>query len=233
MMPDPAKRVFLLLRPRETRFGSYRIGMARWGVPIVSCVLAGCGSAQLAAEPATVPTAEATPEDAESYKLDPSTLTVEADVQAGANHTLRFKANGQLVVSPAHPLATSLSIDIDATSAEATLGIVSDVAKSDDFLSVAAYPTAQIVSQAVAKDPTGKTMLYGSISLHGSTHVVRIPLNIVVDGCKVDVSSEFGLNRHEYHVDSSGSIDGLVGDTVTVRIRAHPKRKNASCVAAK
>jgi polyisoprenoid-binding protein YceI len=207
--------------------------MGRWGVALISCFLSGCGSAQLAAEPATVPTAEAMPEDAESYTLDPSTLTVETDVQAGASYTLRFKAKGQLVVSPRHPLATSVSVDIDTTSAESSLGIVADVAKSDDFLSVAMYPSAQFVSQAVAKDPAGKIVLYGSISLHGSTHVVRVPVRVVVDGCNVDVSSEFGLNRHEYHVDSAGSIDGIVGDTVTVRIRAHPKRKNASCVAAK
>jgi polyisoprenoid-binding protein YceI len=179
--------------------------------------------------PKTVPAAEPEQDDAETYELGPSTLSVEAEFQAMGEQTLRFHAKGQLIVSPTQPLATSVKIDVDTKSADGSMGIVTDMAKSDDFLAVETYPTAGLTSRSIAKDATGATVLYGEITLHGSTRVVEVPVSVVIEGCKVDVASEFGINRHDYHIDSDRPIDGIVSDTFVVRFHAHPVRNATAC----
>jgi polyisoprenoid-binding protein YceI len=185
-------------------------------------------SAPLAAEASHVPTAQTVDADAETYALDASTMTVEADVQAMTVDTLHFKATGQLVISPRNLLATTLDLTIDVTSANAAVGVVADIGKSNKFLDAVTYPTARFSSRALTQTADSATEIFGQVMMHGTTKTIRVPVTVTVDSCKVDVATSFAFNRHDYHIDSDGSIDGLVGNSVVLRIDAHPPRQSRS-----
>ncbi|MFO0614539.1 MAG: YceI family protein [Polyangiaceae bacterium] len=190
--------------------------------------LTGCGAA---APPASVvdavPTAVTPEGDAETIGLDPTNTKVEVEVTAVMSHTVRFKSTGSLTISPKNVVASSVDLVIDTTSASASMGMVEDMAKSEDFLAVATYPTATFRSQSLAKAPDDKLDLFGELSLHGTTKMLKVPAAVAIDPCEVKVQTEFTLDRHAYHVESSNSIDGSVGDEILVRIDVHAKRPSA------
>ncbi len=215
-------------RARAARFFSALL------VALSAGALAGCGSAPLAETPAKLPEARALGPDAETYTLDGTEVSLEADVHAMTDHTIRFGAiAGTFGVTPSDPLSSNVDVTVQTGSASATLGVVADVAKSGDFLDVGAYPTARFVSRAFekAKGAPGKIDLVGELELHGTKRPVRVPASLAVDACTIRFSTEFAINRRQYHVESQGSLDGVVSDGVTVRIHAEVPRRDrpASC----
>lgn len=198
-------------------------------------MLAGCGGAPLAETPSKLPDARALGADAETYALDSHAVSLEADVHAMADHTLRFGTiKGTLGITPSDVLASNVDVTVETGSASATLGVVADVAKSGSFLDVGTFPIAHFVSRTFEKNPkapAGQIDLIGELELHGVKRAIRVPAALAVDGCEVRFSTEFAINRRQYKVESDNSLDGVVGDDVTLRIRADVPRKNrpASC----
>jgi polyisoprenoid-binding protein YceI len=193
--------------------------------------LVACGSAPLAETPTKLPDPHELGPDAEIYDLDGRSVSLEADVHAVSDHTLRFAGIvGKLGVVPADPLATNVDVTVDTTTASATLGVVADVAKSSSFLDVGRYPKARFVSRAFEK-VRDHVELVGELELHGERRPIRVPAALAVDGCAVRFSTEFSINRRHYHVESHGSLDGVVSDGVVVRIHADvPRRgRKATC----
>lgn len=204
---------------------------------LTAASLVACGaSAPLASVVDAVPDALTPEGDAETIGLDPSNTKVEVEVTAVTSHTVRFKSTGSLTISPNNVLASTVSLDIDTTSAEASMGMVEDMAKSDDFLAVGTYPTATFRSRSLAKpaeEKDEKLDLFGQLNLHGTTKTLKVPAAVEIDPCEVKVRTEFSLDRHDYGVGVGSSMDGSVGDEILVRIDVRAKRPKAadSCAA--
>lgn len=195
--------------------------------------LTACGaSAPVAAFVDTVPDATAPEGDVETIALDPTNTNVEVEVSAVGSHTLRFKSTGALTISPKNVLASTVELVIDTTSAEASLGMVEDMAKSEDFLAVATYPTSTFKSKSLTAGTADKLDLFGELDLHGTKKTLKIPANVVIEACEVKVKTEFALDRHEYGVGTGSSMDGSVGDEILVRIDVHAKRPSAPASCA-
>lgn len=206
-------------------------------LPLALFSLAACGaSAPLASVVDAVPDALAPETDAETIGLDPTNTKVEVEVTAVTSHTVRFKSTGSLTISPNNVLASTVALDIDTTSAEASMGMVEDMAKSDDFLAVGTYPTATFRSQSLAKPADEKDEnldLFGKLNLHGTTKTLKVPAAVEIDPCEVKVKTEFSLDRRDYGVGVGSSMDGTVGDEILIRIDVRAKRPKAadSCTA--
>lgn len=193
--------------------------------------LGACASAPDAVVPKQVPKGLELPPDAKTYTLDARSVTVEVDVSAGAAHTLRFKRfKGKLVYAKSKPEALTLAIEIDVKSAEATLDIVADIAKSSDFLDAEVYPLAHFSSLSVRKraanaegadDDAPQFDLFGKLTLKNREKTLQVPAKIEVEGCSTTIGSEFAINRREFGIESNGSFDGIVSDNVSLRIVVH------------
>ncbi len=188
----------------------------------------------MAETPVNLPAARELGPEAESYALDSHAVSLEIDVHAMADHTLHFDTiKGKFEITPTDILASNIEMTVETSSASATLGVVADVAKSSDFLDASAFPTAHFVSRSFAKKQ-GKEAgieLIGELEIHGVKRAVRVPAALAFDQCAIQFSTEFAVDRRQYHVESNGTLDGVVGDGVTLRIRANVPRKGrpSSC----
>jgi polyisoprenoid-binding protein YceI len=191
---------------------------------LVAAAFAGCASAPDALIPKIVPAGIDQPTDAKTFSLDPQSVLVEVDVSAGAEHTLRFKkSQGKLVYAASKPEALSIAIEIDTRSADATLGVVADIAMSSDFLDAQVFPLGRFESIALrpstAPDGTpGGYDLFGKLNLKNHEKTIQVPATIAKEGCLTTLRSEFAFNRRDFGIMSDGSFDGLVSDTVSLRI---------------
>ncbi|HTJ82010.1 MAG TPA: YceI family protein [Polyangiaceae bacterium] len=202
------------------------------GALLVTGALAGCSSAAMANLGVTAPPGVEADPNAEHYVLGPSQASIEADVSAGASYTLRFaRQKGTLVVSPRRPEATSVDVIVDTNSAESSLGVVADIAK-DQFLHTAQFPVARFTSSSLRKRPDGEYDLYGDLELCGTKKSLVVQATIAVDPCRIAVNSEFSIDRRIFGAVSDGSLDGIVSDTVVVRIQADVKRSSAPATCA-
>ncbi len=173
------------------------------------------------------------PNDAETYDVSPAQASIEADVSAAAPYTLRFgRGKGTLVLSPSKPEASSVDLSVETASAESSLGVVADIAR-EQFLHVDRFPAARFRSSALRRRADGRYDLYGELELHGTKKSVEVQADLRVSSCFVTVDSEFGIDRRVFGAVSDGGLDGVVSDTVVIRIRANVKRRAApaTCVA--
>ncbi len=192
-------------------------------------LVGGCGSAPLASSPKVLPPRAAPQADAEVYTLDPRTLTVDVEVKAFTTHTLRFqKRSGTLTFSAATPLASTLRVDVETQSAEATVKAVADVAKWD-FLAAGSYPHAGFESHVLRKD--GDALhLVGALELRGKTRPVDFPIQLDVKDCELHVVASFRVHRRDFDVVAQNSkLDGVVAEDVTVTAEAKVARKRPGC----
>lgn len=193
---------------------------------ITLLVVTACGGAPLAESPGKLPEAPKLGTDAETYVLDAKSMSVEADVHAMASHTLKFSGlHGTLAITPTDIHASNVDVVIDTTTASATLAVVADVAKSE-FLETGSFPTAHFSSRSITSKKGSDVILTGELELHGKKRAIRVPASFAVDRCTIDFSTSFSLNRRDYQIQTTGSLDGVVGEEVELRISAHVPRKS-------
>jgi polyisoprenoid-binding protein YceI len=198
----------------------------RFLAALLALGLAGCASAPKAEVVTDVPDAIEAPAGTESYELGADALDVEVDVSAGSSYTIKFpRSTGKLVLSPAKLEASTVDVVVDAASAESTLQLVADIAK-DQFLHTHQHPSARFSSRAIRKSGEGY-MLYGDLDLHGTKKSLVVPLTVEVDACRVRFACSFEIDRRAFGAVSDGSLDGVVSDSVEVRIDVDTPRKSA------
>lgn len=196
---------------------------------LVSLALVGCGGAPLAGAPKELPPRTAPKADAEVYALDAGNFTLDVEVKALTTHTLRFvKRTGTFTYAPDDPLSSTLRVEVETASADATVKYVADLAKSD-FLVSGAYPRAGFESHVLRKD--GDEMhLVGALELRGQRRPIDFPIRIVAEACSVQVAASFRVHRRDYGVVSPNpKLDGVVAEDVTVVAEAKVARKRPGC----
>ncbi len=170
---------------------------------------------------------------AERFELSAANTAVEAEVSAGATFTITFgKVTGSLELTVDEPTKSRVSIDVDMNSASSTPGVVAEIAMSADFLDAGAYPAASFVSRRIETVGDGAYEMVGELTLHGVTRGLRMPVELTVSDCAIDVVVAFSFDRHDFGIQTEGTLESLVADTVAVRFVlaiARPGRQRDAC----
>ena len=201
----------------------------------------GCAGAVRAQIDVEAPAAFTPSSDVESYELRSPALTIETDVSAGAAYTVSFpRSVGVLKLDRKSLKASAFSAEVDITSAQASWQLVADIAR-DDFQHATQFPHGSFNSVSLAKascdtppcDESAFT-LFGDLTLHGKTRRISMPLTLAMDLCEAKATLEFEMDRQQFDIRNDGGYEGLVSDTVVVRIsaRAALNGRPPSCESA-
>ncbi|NUP09381.1 MAG: YceI family protein [Polyangiaceae bacterium] len=200
-------------------------------IALITVIVAALGASAACASPPEAVIGARAPEPVapkgavETYELSAAMVSVETDVRAGSAYTIKFpRSTGRLELSPDVPEASSFDIQIDATSAEASWQVVADIAR-DQFLHVGQFPEARFTSRSLRKGEEGNFVFYGTLVLHGTSQSLSAPMTLQIEPCRVQGFVEFSIDRRSFGVISDGGLDGVVSDTVVVRIGLDVPRK--------
>jgi len=201
---------------------------------LIAIAAVGCGSSVTEARVVTAPPppAAAAAADLERYELEAQHLQVEADVSAGKAYTIAFPvAKGVMELSPSHPEASSVTLDVDISSATSSLAVVADVAKTR-FLHTDRFPKSAFVSRGMQRGAQGLE-LFVDFTLHGTKKTLVVPATVEVTPCRARFSCAFAFSREAFGVVDDGSIEAFVSDEAVVRAVVDVARKGAppSCTA--
>lgn len=105
--------------------------------------------------------------------------------------------------------------------------------KGDDFFAVDKFPTLSFQSKRVLPRGTGKFEVLGTITIHGISKEMMIPVTLlgVGPGFKGEVAgfkSEFTVNRKDFGMVWNSTLDkggSVLGDDVNVKISVEAARK--------
>lgn len=90
--------------------------------------------------------------------------------------------DGQFNYDQKYPGKTTLSINIDTNSVDSNHAERDKHLRSDDFLNVDKYPTAQFVSTEFMAGTNGKGILKGKFTLNGVTNPLEIAVTKIGEG---------------------------------------------------
>jgi polyisoprenoid-binding protein YceI len=112
------------------------------------------------------------------------------------------------------------NVEIELNSIFTDTDKVTDHLKSPDFFDVKNYPKATFTSSKVEKNGDGYNV-QGKLTMHGKTKDVTFPAKITAGGDKLDLSSSFKINRHDWAI-SYGK--GFVEDNVNLTLAVTAKK---------
>ena len=100
--------------------------------------------------------------------------------------------------------------------------------KSDDFFSVATYPTAELTITKIGKGKSGEALVTANLTIKGKTEVVTFPAILKLDGDNLLATAELTFDRSKFDVRyGSNSFFDNLGDkaikneiVVNVKVKA-------------
>ena len=92
------------------------------------------------------------------------------------------KFSGELMLDEENPENSSIKVTVDTASLNSNHAERDKHLRSDEFLNVKKYPTAEFVSTSVEKTGEKTGLLKGKLTLHGVTRDVEIPIAHVGGG---------------------------------------------------
>ncbi len=75
--------------------------------------------------------------------------------------------------------------------------------RSSDYFFVKKYPFAKFTLKKIESRPNEEfnSIIWADLSMHGRTHTITFPANVMVNGKKVSIESDkFQLNRQDYDI---------------------------------
>ena len=194
------------------------------------CVL--CGTVL---QPARAQQANTDPASVQAgvYTLEPNHTQVDFRVKhmGFSFYDGRFSGvSGELVLDPAKPSASTVTIAVPVASVSTTSGKLDGELKSADWLDATAFPTMSFKSTMVEPGSGGKAKVTGDLTLHGVTKPVTLDVEFVGSGVNPidkkyttgfaiegDIKrSAFGVTRYV----------PLIGDTVHLTINGAFEKKS-------
>lgn len=197
----------------------------------VLCLL-GCACASVPhARPVAPTTAVAErPEEIRRYRIDPaaSSITATASALLG-RYEFRFaRFGGTIEWAPREIERSRLMLQVDMTSVSGTVGMVTKIVRSEDFLHVERYPSASFTSAELSDDGNGTGRVRGVLSLRGVSRSIEVPGSFGFVDSQLRIDSEFTIDRRSFGIENDGALDALVGDDVVVALalvaRAEPAK---------
>lgn len=131
------------------------------------------------------------------------------------------QATGMLMLDPANPSATSVTIEVPIASVQTPSDKLTEELKSPQFFDGAKFPTMKFVSSKVTISGTHATIM-GQLTMHGVTRPVTLDAMFVGAGSfmgkdQVGFTATGTVNRSDFGVTYGVP---LVTDTVTIDITA-------------
>ena len=136
-----------------------------------------------------------------------------------------YELEGQVVLDGKSRKVKQFEVTIDMPSVKAMNESLTEKLKNQGFFEVEKYPTARFVSTSISEgpregDPEGTTdVIEGNFQLRDVTKSISFPVVVSLNGDSLTVSSEFKLNRKDFGVVYSNSVeDALIRDDVLINL---------------
>lgn len=136
--------------------------------------------------------------------------------------TGRFERfSGVLTLDPQTKQLQAVSLEIETASITTEIQRLTNHLKSPDFFDVRRFPTAAFQSAAIVRDENNENAytITGELTLHGVTQQIEIPATVTVDGAKVEMESQFTINRTQFamtwgpdRVEEEVEVTVVIGD---------------------
>lgn len=184
-------------------------------------------AANTAAAPAAAPVAT---DVLASFKPSGTALTVAPDTskieftgsKVTGKHDGGFKEfKGMIDLVDNKPESSRVAFEVDMASVFSDAQGLTDHLKTGDFFEVSKYPKSSFISTKIVADPSkgaNAYMVTGDLEMRGVKKSVTFPATITVDGGKVNVKSEFAINRKDFGIVYAGKADDLIRDDVVMRL---------------
>ncbi|MGI8673079.1 MAG: YceI family protein [Luteitalea sp.] len=172
----------------------------------------------------------AAPAAAQTWKIDPAHSTATFTVKhmmVSTVHGSFGKIEGSVVYDGENIAAVKAETIIDATTITTNNEKRDAHLKSPDFFDVAAHPTITFKSKRAEAVGNGRFKLIGDLTMRGVTKEVVLDVEgpsdsiVVQNATRVGATATTTLNRQDYGVNWSRSIDGggvVVSDQVKVTL---------------
>ena len=192
---------------------------------LAAALLATAAAAQ---GPSSLPgTPDPTKATGGSYAIEPShTQIVFAVDHMGFSIFRGFlsQASGSLMLDPAKPAATQLSVTIPIASIHTTSAKLDEELNSADWLDAQHFPTATFVSTKITPGPSGLATVEGNLTLHGITKPARMQVHFRGAGANpMSKAATIGFDGHLTVERSQFGVTKyvpLVSDRVDITIAA-------------
>lgn len=154
------------------------------------------------------------------YRIDSARSTVTAIASATlGRYSLRIERfEGEVLWSLERPEQSRVEIRADMRSIVGTVGAVTRIVKSDDFLAVERFPRARFESVSLVADGVGSGRVRGVLELRGVTRPIEVPGQFGFQGDRLMLATEFVIDRRDFGIENDGWLDALVHDDVVVRL---------------
>ncbi len=145
--------------------------------------------------------------------------TVHSHVGFVIKHMMVSKVRGNFtrfsgqIIAPDDPLATSVTVTIDATSIDTNNSMRDDHIRSADFFDAENHPTLTFVSTGVRHED-GQLYVDGNLTIRGVTKPVTLTVETPEfgpnpqGGTKTGFSATTEINRNDFGVSYNGAIPG-------------------------
>ncbi len=187
------------------------------------------GKAQASVAPAaSVAPPPAAPQGAVTYAFSNQGSKFEfVGAKVTGKHEGTFeKFSGQIKLVDNEPTKSSVTAEIDAASISVEPEKLQTHLKSADFLNVEKFPKATFQSTAIKQGGAGGAThtVTGNLTLLDKTRSISFPANIKVANDKLEIDSEFAINRKDFGIVYPGMPDDLIKDDVLIKLKLEAKR---------
>jgi polyisoprenoid-binding protein YceI len=167
------------------------------------------------------------------YELDPTHSSARFSVRHMMISHVRgefSQLSGSLNFNRTNPVASSVTVEIDASSISTGQADRDTHLKSGDFLALDQYPVIKFVSKSAAKIDDERGTLVGDLTMHGVTREVSLD----VEGSAQEVKDPWGnfrlgfsartkIKRSDFGLTYNAALEAggvLIGDDVEITIDA-------------
>ncbi len=162
--------------------------------------------------------------DSTTYNVDPAHSSVSFHIKHAGVSWVHGRFNsfrGSFTLDEEQQL-TDVKLTIDANSIDTAVAQRDTHLRSGDFFNVDKFPTIQFIGASVEYDDEGAAHATGKLSLHGQTHEVTLPVEVVGVGTVRDkalagVHSDFTVQRSDFGM-NYGIANGMIGDAVHLQV---------------
>jgi len=137
---------------------------------------------------------------------------------ASGSHTGGFEAfAGEIAVEGGDPLKSTVKLEVDAGSLWADDDGLAERLKGPDLFDVATHPTLALTSTAIMADADGAAQrLQGTLTIHGVTKSISVPLQITVTPERVAARTQFTINRSDFEMTGQVPADDPLRDELQI-----------------
>jgi polyisoprenoid-binding protein YceI len=177
---------------------------------------------------------------ADTYKIDPNHSSANFAVRHMGINTVhgRFtQVGGDIALDEANPANSKVSADIKTASVTTDVAPRDKHLKSPDFFDVEKYPEIKFESTKIEKRGD-QWVAIGNLTMKDVTKQIELPFEYSKGKMgpreEIGVTATMKLNREDYHVNWSKTVEGvaMVGDDVSIEINLEAAKQAPAATGA-